>query len=38
MIKILKAGGVLERWSIVKPPGFFRGSIETVVLKFQKVL
>ncbi len=37
MIKIFKAG-VLERWSIVENPGFFRGSIETMVLKFQKVL
>ena len=37
MIKIIKAG-VLERWSIVETPGFSRGSIETIVLKFQKVL
>ena len=37
MIKIFKAG-VLECWSIVEDPGFFRGSIETIVLKFQKVL
>jgi len=37
MIKIFKAG-VLECWRIVEDPGFFRGSIETIVLKFQKVL
>jgi len=36
MIKILKAG-VLECWRIVEDPGFFPGSIETIVLKFQKV-
>ncbi len=37
MIKIFKAG-VLECWSIVEDPVFFRGNIETIVLKFQKVL
>jgi len=35
MIKIFKAG-VLECWRIVEDPGFFRGNIETIVLKFQK--
>ena len=37
MIKVFKAG-ILESWRIVEDPGFFRGSIETIVLKFQKVL
>ena len=36
-VEIFKAG-VLECWRIVEDPGFFRGSIETIVLKFQKVL